>query len=246
VFDSSERLNIPGRIVNGVNTPITFNVPSGSKTGTPIAARIRLSSDQNAINSPIGEAIDGEVEDYMITISNNPYTNPKNRYDVNDDGFVSPIDVLQIVNYVNSGLPSRPPLPPTAVPPYLDVDSDGFIGPLDVLAVITFINSGGKSGSGEGEGAGDDLWISASSTPAPTNGSSNSSGTIQRSMAAATSGVTKAQSLDNALARIGNDFGPALPDTWFDWSTANTGDTESKENHAELTSALDQILDELF
>ena len=161
-FDTSEQINIQGRIVNGLNAPVTFNVPAGSVTDRPVAARFRLSSDQAAVGSPLGEAIDGEVEDWMITIGANPYTNPSNRFDVTGDGFVSPIDVLQIVNYINAGLPSRPTLPPTAVPPYLDVNGDGFINALDVLAVVDEINKNLSGGQGEGESADDsELWIPA-------------------------------------------------------------------------------------
>jgi hypothetical protein len=164
---------------------VVFGVPADAVTDRPVAARFRLSSDQAAIGSPLGEAIDGEVEDWMVTIGKNPYTNPNNKYDVTGDGFVSPIDVLQIVNYINAGFPSRPTLPPAAVPPYLDVNGDGFINALDVLAVIDFINSNinGGTGSGEGEGSSvGDSWISARSVPqsAPSatpfgNGSTNSS-----------------------------------------------------------------------
>jgi len=180
-FDSSEKINIPGRIVNGLNTAVVFGVPADAVTDRPVAARFRLSSDQAAIGSPLGEAIDGEVEDWMVTIGKNPYTNPNNKYDVTGDGFVSPIDVLQIVNYINAGFPSRPTLPPAAVPPYLDVNGDGFINALDVLAVIDFINSNINGGTGSGEGEGSSLgnsWISAQSVPsaAPSgNGSTNSS-----------------------------------------------------------------------
>jgi parallel beta-helix repeat protein len=184
-FDSSEKINIPGRIVNGLNTAVVFGVPADAVTDRPVAARFRLSSDQAAIGSPLGEAIDGEVEDWMVTIGKNPYTNPNNKYDVTGDGFVSPIDVLQIVNYINAGFPSRPTLPPAAVPPYLDVNGDGFINALDVLAVIDFINSNINGGTGSGEGEGSSLgnsWISARSVPqsAPSatpfgNGSTNSS-----------------------------------------------------------------------
>ena len=141
-----------------------------------IAARFRMSSDSVAVSSPIGDAPDGEVEDWMITVSANPYTNPKNRYDVTGDGFVSPIDVLQIVNYINAGFPSRPPLPPVAVPPYLDVNGDGFINALDVLAVIGQINSGlaGRGGEGEGgDASSGDVWVPAPSYDRPTAQSLN-------------------------------------------------------------------------
>ena len=88
-----------------------------------------------------------------ITIGNPPpprYQNPIQHLDVDADGFVSPIDVLLIVNYINfNGSGSVAGLP--APPPYRDVNGDNRIDPLDVLEVINFINRRGNGGSGEGE-----------------------------------------------------------------------------------------------
>jgi hypothetical protein len=238
-FDSSERINIPGRIVNGVNSPITFNVPSGTVTNKPIAARVRFSSDTASIGSPLGLAPDGEVEDYLITVVANPYTNPTNRFDVNADTFVSPIDVLQIVNYINAGLPSRPTLPASNVPPFLDVDSDGFIGPLDVLAVINFINSSKSNPGGEGESQ--DMWVAATSAaPAADRPAQPAFG---RSNAATVQTVAnKTSTVDALLASYAIDLGQpsdSQDDQWI-WSIPADEPLTSRAN------ALGDILEELF
>ncbi len=84
------------------------------------------------------------------------YQNPANRMDVNADSFVSALDVLIIINLINSkgsgwnGSTSGLPGPPD----YVDVDGDKFVTPLDVLDLINFINAGGVRGSSEGEGEG--------------------------------------------------------------------------------------------
>ena len=256
-FDSSERINIPGRIVNGLNTAVNFTVPSGSITDRAVAARFRLSSDQAAVGSPLGEAIDGEVEDWMITIGANPYTNPTNRFDVTGDGFVSPIDVLQIVNYINAGLPSRPPLPPVAVPPYLDVNGDGFINSLDVLNVIDFINSnlnGGRGGEGEGLAAdASDLWIPAAALDArgaalavSTISSSSLSNTGSSDSVAWTKSTVR--SSDLAMASYFSSSLLSNPsddsDDLFD-STARSVTTEDSIDDR-LDSALSQDLDDIL
>ncbi len=76
--------------------------------------------------------------------------NPNNRFDVNDDTAVSPIDVLQIINDLNENGSRELPLPPNCTaPPFLDVNGDGFVSPLDVLQVINQIN-GTPDGEGEG------------------------------------------------------------------------------------------------
>ena len=77
------------------------------------------------------------------------WTNTLNRLDVDDDNFVSPLDILVLVNDLNQ-YGSRRLVPPKAQPDsYLDPDGDGSISPLDVLMIINHINS---KGSGEGEG----------------------------------------------------------------------------------------------
>jgi len=54
--------------------------------------------------------------------------------DVNDDGAISPIDVLQVVNYLNQGAnPSDGR--------YFDVSGDGQVSPLDALNVINHLNT---------------------------------------------------------------------------------------------------------
>ncbi len=127
----------------------------------------------------VGAGGEGEVEDYYVRINRNPHQNPANRFDVNDDKFVSAIDVLQVINHINQT--GGGPLPINfAAPPYLDVDGNASVDPMDVLALITYINNnlipggegigaGGGEGEGEGEGSGN-MWI-----PAPIMGSPRTS-----------------------------------------------------------------------
>ena len=103
-----------------------------------------------------------------ITIGTPPppkHQNPIQRLDVDADGFVSPIDVLLIVNFINANGPNTPVanLPPP--PPYRDVNGNNFIDPLDVLAVINFINARGNGGAGEGEMVGITTVVPVGATP---------------------------------------------------------------------------------
>ncbi|MBU6172382.1 MAG: tandem-95 repeat protein, partial [Planctomycetes bacterium] len=74
-------------------------------------------------------------------------TNLVNAYDVNNDGFISPIDALILVNALNSGgagpLANDGPLGSgeSLEKLYLDVNADNFLSPLDALAVINELNS---------------------------------------------------------------------------------------------------------
>ncbi|HUQ71761.1 MAG TPA: dockerin type I domain-containing protein, partial [Planctomycetaceae bacterium] len=81
------------------------------------------------------------------------FTNSRDRADVDNDGFVSPIDALMIINRLNSGDTSLESTP-FARAPFVDVNGDGTLAPVDALLVINRLNapSGGDS-SGEGEAA---------------------------------------------------------------------------------------------
>ncbi|MFK7736414.1 MAG: GEVED domain-containing protein [Pirellulaceae bacterium] len=148
-FATSENV-ISAQVMNQPTT-VSFLVPSSATAGETYA-RIRISTDANAVASPNGDAIDGEVEDHLLTLNGNPYTNGVNNLDVNGDGFVSPIDALQVRNYVND--PSNPTtlsLPAPGTPPFVDVNGDGSVSAIDVLLVINFLNEQASGGSGEGE-----------------------------------------------------------------------------------------------
>ena len=98
-----------------------------------------------------------------------PWQNPTNRLDVNDDGFVSPIDVLLIVNFLNFDLeyfPFNLPLPtPTAEfgpPPYLDTNGDGYCTPIDPATVLAYLNQNqNNSGNAEADPAFAATWVDA-------------------------------------------------------------------------------------
>jgi len=83
------------------------------------------------------------------------WQNPREPLDVDDDGFVLPLDVLLIINELNRRGPSSlpvPPQPPNQPPPYLDVNGDGKLEPLDVLRVINHLNQSANSAGAGGEG----------------------------------------------------------------------------------------------
>ena len=93
-------------------------------------------------------------------ISNpNPWQNPTNPLNVDGIGGVDPLDVLALVNAINSNRQGTLPSPrPSATmnESYYDVDGDGSLNPLDVLAVVNFLNDKPTTvppPGGEGEGS---------------------------------------------------------------------------------------------
>ena len=70
-----------------------------------------------------------------------PWRNPVNALDVNDDGFVTAIDALAGINYINTH-DATLPLPPThpSGEKYYDVNNDGYVSAVDILQVINELN----------------------------------------------------------------------------------------------------------
>jgi hypothetical protein len=159
--------------VTGPSRTIPFIVPAtttNESVAQPLSkigdtyARIRLSTDAASIATATGDAPDGEVSDYVVTIEGNPYTNNSgitdefgNGLDVSGDGFVSPIDVLQVINWINDENVSNILSLGNASgnPPYVDVNGDGIVSAADVNILITYLNS--SAASGEGESTSDSL-----------------------------------------------------------------------------------------
>lgn len=86
------------------------------------------------------------------------FTNPDDADDVDDDGLVSPADVLHIVNVLNQGEGGEVVLllsEADETGPYYDTNADGTITPADALKVVNRLNF---SASGEGE-AGDEFVL---------------------------------------------------------------------------------------
>ncbi|MCE9529054.1 MAG: hypothetical protein K8R36_23650 [Planctomycetales bacterium] len=83
-----------------------------------------------------------------------PWRNPVNALDVNNDTFVTAIDALAGINYINTH-DATLPLPPTRPDweKYYDVNNDGYVSAVDILQVINELNRP-KSPPPTGEGGG--------------------------------------------------------------------------------------------
>ncbi|MCY2987586.1 MAG: Ig-like domain-containing protein, partial [Planctomycetota bacterium] len=104
------------------------------------------------------------TETFVIAVTANPFPwqNPGNRFDVNHDGAVVPVDVLFLIAELNGPTIRQPngSLPAARAAdsqaPYYDINGDGALQPIDVLLVINYINNPPK-GAAAGEAApGDD------------------------------------------------------------------------------------------
>jgi VCBS repeat-containing protein len=90
-----------------------------------------------------------------------PLQNGANRLDVNDDGAVSPVDALAVINYLTSPVPAAhsESSNDTHVRFYVDVNGDRTVSPLDALIVINQLNSRPtRFAEGESQSDGDARW----------------------------------------------------------------------------------------
>lgn len=87
--------------------------------------------------------------DFGFLWTGSPWQNPQLNVDVNNDGEITPIDVLQVINALTRN--GSQELTGTSIPhsPYIDVDGDRTLAPLDVLIVINYLARQSRGGSGE-------------------------------------------------------------------------------------------------
>lgn len=80
------------------------------------------------------------------TTTTSLWQNPKNKYDVNNDGFVTPQDALVLVNTYNSkGVRDLVKTNEPAPPPYIDVNGDTYFTALDWQLTGDCVNKGGQN-----------------------------------------------------------------------------------------------------
>ena len=93
--------------------------------------------------------------------NDSPWHNRAISSDVDQDAFVTPLDVLLLINELNAGGSRRLGIRQATASTLLDVDADGALSPLDALWVINEINRRGLgSGAGEGESpVRPDFWL---------------------------------------------------------------------------------------
>jgi hypothetical protein len=148
--DANERVFESRPLIAGANT-VSITIPATAVDGKTFA-RFRFSSLGGL--APTGPASDGEVEDYTLEISaGDIWQNPTEALDVNNDGHITAIDALLVINEINNRhvsdpttgslpIPPVPPQVPTNSPPgYVDVDGNRFVSARDALLIINHINS---------------------------------------------------------------------------------------------------------
>ena len=112
-----------------------YSTSEGGAWDVPSDSRVRLESGDEVRVAPGNY---GDTDQYE---SNLLWHNPNLAEDVNDDGLVSPIDALLVVNHMNRAGSGPVPLSPESPPLYLDVNGDDYVSPHDALLVVNHLNS---------------------------------------------------------------------------------------------------------
>jgi Dockerin type I domain len=135
VSDSSSNLSVPSQVVIAQGSAMAefeFTVINDFKVEGPQAVQLTAMST-------------GYVSTYAtVTIEDDDlplWQNPGKREDVNNNGTVTPLDALLIINRLNQfGIGPMIPGQDPVAPPYLDASGNGIIEPLDALLIINELN----------------------------------------------------------------------------------------------------------
>ncbi len=118
---------------------VQVETTAGQQATTQTTQTVTVSANQAA------------TANFGFTAFVSPWQNPNNRFDVNNDGSIAPIDALLVINDVNEK-GARALTETDSRPPFIDVDGGGNVAPIDVLHVINAIEAVFASGeSAEGE-----------------------------------------------------------------------------------------------
>jgi Bacterial Ig domain/Bacterial pre-peptidase C-terminal domain/Dockerin type I domain/GEVED domain len=155
-----------GQLTLNPNGTFNYRPNAGGQIGQSDTFTYRATDSRGAQTAPITITIN------FVSANASPHQNPSNKYDVNADGVVTPIDALVVINFVIrngnnfpiSGITDGPP-------PYRDVNGDRSITIFDVLEVINRLNR--QSGEGESTGT-SELIAAASGSSVPAIGTSSS------------------------------------------------------------------------
>jgi len=97
-----------------------------------------------------GEPSLGATVTIEVIVDPYPWHNRLNGLDVNDDGFISPLDALLIISELNESGSYLLPVSDASPPPFYDVNANGYIDSADAINVINYLNDD-ANGEGEGE-----------------------------------------------------------------------------------------------
>jgi formylglycine-generating enzyme len=136
-------------LVCPLGTSLMGSTVSGQVDGTTTDGVVPIHGTFSSVSIPTCTSSSGGEMPTVRACADNPsvtgWQNPTNRYDVNNDGCVTPLDVLLLINTINtvssSGGSTRLALPRPVGSAFVDVNGDGSITAVDVLQTISYLNA---------------------------------------------------------------------------------------------------------
>jgi hypothetical protein len=115
--------------------------PKAEQSGTAtITVTVEDAGPDNDLDTTDDNATFARSFDFVV-LPENPWHNPAKSTDVNNDGITTPLDALNIINYLNeNGSVQLPMDRPSAEPPFYDVSKDGWVSPVDTIQIINELN----------------------------------------------------------------------------------------------------------
>ena len=107
------------------------------------SATTRLSGSQNASTVFALAAGNTYAQGIADPLAAPTWTNQSLANDVNNDGIVTPLDVLEVINRLNTSRNSSLPEREVSLP-YWDVNNDGYVSSIDALDIINCLNARGS------------------------------------------------------------------------------------------------------
>lgn len=241
--DPEGPLTVPGAVVaqvvgsgptHGTLTPLangSFTYTPNTSTGPGVPDYTGPDSFQYRVTDSQGATSAIATVSINVTPVPSPYQNPNNALDVNADTFISPIDALIIINFLNETQQPNPTPPEPS--PYLDTNGDRFASPADALLVINELN-GVSGGEGEGEGAGAEVFVGLAAVPTDWGASAvyaDHRWPVQQAAPAAAAPVSRTALVDAvviAATVLADD--PATSEWGEDWLNGSDGSEEATDD----------------
>ncbi len=208
----------------GPNTTYTVTVNTGRGHGTIELELPSAETIADASGMPLAGPFPITSPTDTITT---PGQNPANRLDVNNDHYVSALDLLVIFNYIDT---HGATLSAPAGPPYYDVNGDHIVSPLDALNVINALVSGGAGSAAAPAELPQTFVTQAAAQAADTAVAVAAAVTTEAAVPPATTGDT---GLASALSGLSGSLKTGtLPPPRLDWLASELKDADLKAGAA--------------
>jgi hypothetical protein len=126
-------------IVSEPTTGTAVVIPDGQILFTPGEQSMGVVKFSYRVRDSHG--IVSNYADVLVNVSDRLQTNFMNPMDSNGDEVINPLDVLAVIDYINTGLSSTANKSYNNTNRWVDTNGDGFVNPLDALRVIDYLNA---------------------------------------------------------------------------------------------------------